>query len=110
MKQSHNLDKDLYRVSQRRSIFIQSQRKVCIHNIGVGYHAGSFGGRYSRTYSGFSNYNSVQIGSVVFMQGSTIACVFKGIHYPSGLVKMCKSIMKAQQHVLDGMNLMLRLT
>jgi hypothetical protein len=80
------------------------------NNMGAGYHAGSFGGIYSRTYSGFSNYNSVQIGSVVFMQGSTVACVFNGISYPSGLVRLCKSIMKANKNVMEGMNLTLRLT
>lgn len=80
------------------------------HNFGVGYHAGSFEGRYSRTYSRFSNYNSVQIGSVVFMQGTNVACVSNSISHPSGLVRLCKSVMKANKNIMNGMNLTLRLT
>jgi hypothetical protein len=74
------------------------------HSISRGTHytVGS-GSRYARSYVGFSNSTSNQIGDVLFMRNGVPRMRFNGVSDPHGLAHLANYEIKQQKNVSAGM-------
>jgi hypothetical protein len=74
------------------------------HSVSHGTHYTiGVGGRYTRTYMGFSDSASNQIGNVVFFTKGIPRMTFIGVSDPHGLANLANYEIKQQHNVTDGM-------
>jgi hypothetical protein len=86
-------------LSEIDNVIVMNQHSV---SHGTHYTIG-VGGRYTRTYMGFSNSNSNQIGDVMFMQNGTPRMTFLGVYDPHGLANLANYEIKQNRNVGIGM-------
>ena len=76
------------------------------HSISHGSHMTiGTGGYYARSYMGFSNSTSNQIGTVMWMQNGVPRMTWTNISDPTGLARLASYEIKQQKNVTAGMSM-----